>query len=124
MMWKRLFNARPPISFLSFLGALGVLGALGGAVRTAHAYDFVKDSLPNRWIQPLVPEDLPDLKYPSYFNDLDKAKMQLQTGRYRRALVTLASAKNADPIEVANPRGTGPSILGRTDPALGTPSAA
>src|SRR5688500_9742331 len=40
---------------------------------TARGHDFVKESAPQRWIEPLVPEDLPPLKYPSYFNDLDKA---------------------------------------------------
>jgi tetratricopeptide (TPR) repeat protein len=104
---------------LVFLGVLGALGVLGGAfASTARGYDFVKDSIPNRWIEPLVPEDLPDLKYPSYFNDVDKAKAQVQAGRYRKALVTLAKAKNADPVEAAILRATAQFVLGRTDQAL------
>src|SRR5207253_3670540 len=107
----------------AFLGALGVLGVLGGAVSSAYGYDFIKDSVPNRWIAPLVPEDLPDLKYPSYFNDVDKARAQVQAGRFRRALVTLSKAKNADPIEAAIVRATAQSTIGRTDQALATLAA-
>ena len=48
---------------------------------TSLAVDFKKEMAPRRWTERLVPEDLPPLEYPEYFNDLDKARMQSQTGR-------------------------------------------
>src|SRR4051812_27626764 len=106
------FCARTRLSVL-------ILVLLGVAAPSARAYDFVKDSLPNRWIQPLVPEDLPDLKYPAYYNDVDKARAQFMAGRYRRSLVTLANAKDADPPETALIKGGALATLGGTDARLG-----
>ena len=110
----------------SFHAVRVVIASLAVAALTpnrAAAYDFIKDSVPNRWIESLVPEDLPDLKYPSYFNDVDKARAQVQTGRYRRALVTLSKAKNADALEAAIVRATAQATLGRNDQALSTLAA-
>ena len=44
--------------------------------------------------------------------------MQVQTGRYRTALVTLAKAKDADPVEAALVKATALAALGRNDAAL------
>ncbi len=82
------------------------------------AIDFTKQTLPGKWIERLVPEDLPALKFPEYFNDLDKARAQMQAGRYRLALVTLAEAKDVDPVEAALVRATSLATLGRIDAAL------
>ena len=106
---------------LLFLGALGVFGGLIPA--PALAFDFVKDTVPNKWIEPLVPEDLPALEYPEYFNDFDKAKAQMQGGRYRLSLITLAKVKDADPVEVAIVKASSLSALGRNDEALAALSA-
>jgi tetratricopeptide (TPR) repeat protein len=80
--------------------------------------DLEKMGLPNRWIEPLMPEDLPKLEHPEYFEDFDKAKAQLASGRYKLALATLHSAKSVDPLEAALVRGSALSALGRTDEAL------
>ncbi|MEO6435711.1 MAG: tetratricopeptide repeat protein, partial [Tepidisphaeraceae bacterium] len=80
----------------------------------------MKESIPRKWVEPLVPEDLPELTYPSYFNDLDKAKLQIQRGRYKLALATLAKATDIDPIEAAMLNATALSVLGRTEQAVET----
>src|SRR5215213_7364383 len=79
----------------SLLCALCVLSGLWAS--SALALDWKKETIPEKWIEPLVPEDLEPLEHPSYFNDVDKARAQAFAGRYRLALVTLAKAKNADP---------------------------
>jgi tetratricopeptide (TPR) repeat protein len=84
----------------------------------AFAYDFVKRSVPGKWIEQIVPEDLPEPEYPSYFNDFDKAKQQAFTGRYRRALAILAKAKGADAVQVSLIRSTCLHSTGRDDEAL------
>src|SRR5436190_19197700 len=48
----------------------------------AWAQDLVKDSIPNKWIEQFVPEDLPALSFPSYYNDLDQAKALSFHGRF------------------------------------------
>jgi tetratricopeptide (TPR) repeat protein len=60
------------------------------------AVDFARDAVPGKWVQPLAPEDLPPLTYPDYFNDWDKAKLQVATGRYKLALQTLRNVHAAD----------------------------
>ncbi|HYO07374.1 MAG TPA: tetratricopeptide repeat protein [Tepidisphaeraceae bacterium] len=80
--------------------------------------DFARESVPQRWVDELVPEDLPRLKYPEYFNDLDKARLQVQSGRYRLALVTLAGTKDADPVEAGLLKASALSALGRTQQAM------
>lgn len=62
---------------------------------------LVRDSVPQKWINPLVPEDLSDLEYPGYFNDLDKARAQAFAGRYKLALQTLHKAKDLKPEQAA-----------------------
>ena len=105
---------------------LGVLCVLCGSFSSSSAvgYDFIRESAPQRWVDQLVPEDLPDLKYPSYFNDIDKARAQMFQGRYKLSLVTLRKAKEADPVEAALIKGAAQSALGRTDAAMTTLSDA
>ncbi|MGB7160399.1 MAG: hypothetical protein WBD40_20190, partial [Tepidisphaeraceae bacterium] len=79
--------------------------------------------MPRKWIEPLVPEALPKLNHPEYFEDLDKAKAQLAAGRYKLALATLYSAKGIDPVEAALVRGAALNALGRTDEAMSVLSA-
>src|SRR5688500_2362801 len=75
--------------------------AVVGLSGVGLAIDFKKEMAPRRWPERLVPEDLPPLTYPEFFNDVDKARAQLQGGRYRLSLVTLAKAKDADQVEAA-----------------------
>lgn len=70
--------------------AAGSAAALGEGIRTA-------DLVPLRWIVQAVPEALPKLKYPGYAEALDKAHMEIQSGRYRLALQTLQLADGVDP---------------------------
>src|ERR1700678_2999911 len=66
----------------------------------ATATDFVRDSIPGKWYEPLTPEDLPPLVYPKYFNELDKAHFQADSGRFKLALQPLRTA-TGDPQSIA-----------------------
>lgn len=104
-------NPRPPIVVVTATVLLA-------AVSFASAYDFVKESPPGRWIDPFVPEELPELTYPSYFTELDKARLQVQRGRYRTALATLAKAKLEDTADGGLLRATALAALGRSQQAM------
>ena len=62
----------------------------------ARADDFVRETVPQKWIEPFVPEDLPELKYPAYFNDLDKAKFAV-VHRPLQAVAADAARRYKDP---------------------------
>lgn len=98
------------------LGATLLVGLAG--TRAARADDFIEQAIPNKWVAPLVPEALDKLDYPSYFKDLDKARLEAFTGRYKLSLITLAKARGADPVEAALVRGTSLSAIGRKDAAI------
>lgn len=88
---------------------------------TSFGLDLVDDSVPMKWINPLLPEDLPDLKYPEYFNNFDKAQAQEFGGRYKRSLITLGRIKNLKPDQVADAtviKGRALAALGRWDQAI------
>ncbi len=85
---------------------------------TVVGFDFVKHSVPGKWIEQIVPEDLPEPAYPSYFNDLDKAKLQAFCGQYRRALATIWKIKGGDAEQVALVRGECLHATGRDDDAI------
>jgi tetratricopeptide (TPR) repeat protein len=98
-----------------------VVALLCAAPAGVFGNDLVRDSLPQRWIEPLLPEQLPELKYPAYFDDLDKAKAQSFAGRYKQSLHTLAKVKDVKPEQaplVALIRSKSLAALGRTDEAL------
>src|SRR3954470_2071817 len=57
----------------------------------AAAADFSRDAAPRKCSEPLVPEGLPALEHPNYYNSLDKAKADVFSGRYKLALQTLRS---------------------------------
>jgi tetratricopeptide (TPR) repeat protein len=122
---KAALICREPLRVLLGLAVPLLLGALAGGFfpSRALAIDFVKDSPPVKWVQKYLPEDLPDLNYPGYFNDFDKAKLQMQTGRYKLSLITLTRVKNADPVEVAIVKASSLSAIGRADDALAALSA-
>lgn len=85
----------------------------------ASADDFTRRSAPGRWIDALLPEDLPPLDHPSYANDLDKARVEAFRGRYKQSLYTLLKVDaNADPVEIALIRGTSLAATGKHEQAL------
>ncbi len=88
----------------------------------ALAIDFARQSIPGKWVRPLVPEDLPPLAVPSYFDDWDKAKLQATTGRYKLAIQTLRNIRGTDngvgAVPLAHARYQALSALGRTDEAM------
>jgi tetratricopeptide (TPR) repeat protein len=99
---------------------LSALGTTLGFLPAAHGDDFVRESIPGKWITPLVPEDLPKLDYPVYYKDLDKARLQSQTGRYKLSLITLAKVKDGNPLEVAMIKATAQAAIGQKEAAVKT----
>jgi predicted Zn-dependent protease len=93
-----------------------------GAVSTARAGIYDDETIPGKWLKPLVPERAEEPQYPDYDknSDFDKAWDQCWAGQYRRALVTLESVKRGKPIRIAMIRGECQLALGRYDDALGT----
>jgi Flp pilus assembly protein TadD len=89
-------------------------------VAAVQAQELKRHSIPDSWIEPLLPEALPPLKYPEYYNELDKARAQVKSGRYRLALATLHAAPQVDPAEAMLVRGQTLAALGRRDLALAT----
>ena len=95
--------------------------ALAAAPIASFGQDLAKESVPQKWIDAFLPEELPDLKYPPYFNDLDKARAQSFAGRYKLSLQTLARLKDvkADQVPlVALVRSKSLLALGRAEEAL------
>jgi tetratricopeptide (TPR) repeat protein len=88
----------------------------------ASAADFGPDTIPGKWIQPLVPESLAPLKSPVYFDTFDKAKEQVWTGRYKLALQTFGNVKLTDkgatPAGIAELKSQALRGLGRDEEAL------
>src|SRR5215211_1546760 len=95
--------------------------AIASTAPLAHAVDFVRETVPHKWLERFVPEDLPEQKYPAYFNDFDKARFQSFTGRYKLSLITLRKYKEPKPEELtqlALVRADSLSALGRWQHAL------
>ena len=82
-----------PLYLVGLVCTAGVL-AWGQSIRPA-------DLAPMRWVEQVTPEDLPKLKYPGFADPLDKAKMEMQAGRYKLALQTLYLAEGIDPAKHA-----------------------
>src|SRR5205814_6781522 len=78
-----------------------ILTAVFALAPAAIAQDLVEESVPNEWIQDYLPEKLPELKYPEYYNDLDKAREQVYRGRYKTALMTLRKLEKGDAAQIA-----------------------
>ncbi len=101
---------------------IGILASVVCIAPLAFAGDFSLDIAPGKWIKPLVPEQLPPLHYPSYFNAFDKAKEQVWGGRYKVALQTLRlvtpTDKGFDAILLADLKSTALIALGQTDQAM------
>jgi hypothetical protein len=77
----------------------------------------VRDSVPRRWIDAFLPEQMPKLDYPGYATPLDRARMESFAGRYKRSLMTLLTVPaDADPIEVALIRARSLAATGQNKP--------
>src|SRR3712207_2838801 len=83
---------RPP----RCLAPLVVAFALVPSARTAAAADhpIERETLPARLLDAVTPEELPELEYRAYFDDLDKAAAQSFAGRYKLSLLTLHKVKD------------------------------
>ena len=111
---------RPKALTLLLPTALALAGVSADPA-ASHGQDFVRDSVPQKWIEPLLPEQLPELEYPKYFDDFDKAKLQSFTGRYKLSLSTLRNIKDPKPEQkpqVAVIASRSLAALGRWDEAL------
>lgn len=100
-----------------------VAGPLALAILSAGPLVYGGDDLgdrtiPGKWFESVAPEKLPALKFPSYDNTLDKAKLEVVTGRFKLALSTIATLKSPDPAAVAPLRGNALAAIGRYDEAL------
>lgn len=100
-----------------------VIALLLSPATAALGQDLVKDSIPARWIQAYLPEELPDLEFPAYFNDLDKTQAQAFAGRYKLSLITLQKVAEGDPARIALIKGTAQSATGKKSKAIETLSA-
>src|SRR5882672_7535919 len=99
-----------------------VVAVLVGGVAVS-AQDLTRRAIPGKWIEPLLPEDLPPLELKEYIKSdtLEKARAEAFAGRYKVALITLGQAKgDADPVEVALVRAAALAPLGRKNDAIET----
>jgi tetratricopeptide (TPR) repeat protein len=106
---------------------LAVVIAGGVGVPAAMAVDFVHDSVPGRWTEALVPEDLPALVLPKYLTDYERARAQCEAGRYKLSLQTLRSMRDAgkaDPAAVAVVKARDLEAVGEGEAALAVVSDA
>src|SRR5436190_20390278 len=95
-----------------------VVTTLVVAALPARAQDLSGRTIPDKWIEPLLPEKLSKLDYPSYANPLDRARMEAFSGRYKLSLQTLRKVDaKADPVEVALVRATSLAATGQRDGA-------
>ncbi|MBC8105272.1 MAG: hypothetical protein H7Z14_01685 [Anaerolineae bacterium] len=95
-----------------------LIGSIVLLFSASASADFKSESLPRKWLNPLLPEDLPALKHPTYFKPLDKARLESFTGRYKRSLMTLWELKDADATEVALIKARSLAVIGRTPEAI------
>jgi cellulose synthase operon protein C len=103
---------------------MGILAGLliFSSLPAAHAGSYDDETIPGKWLKPLVPEQSKEPQYPDYDKNsaVEKASDQVWAGQYRRALVTLQAARKAKPIRVALLRGQCQLALGRYADALAT----
>jgi tetratricopeptide (TPR) repeat protein len=97
-------------------------GGLLVAVSVARGGSYDDQTIPGKWLKPLVPEQAEEPQYPDYDKNsgLDKAWDQCWAGQYRRALVTLEGVKKGKAIRIAMIRGECQLALGRYNDALTT----
>jgi tetratricopeptide (TPR) repeat protein len=115
--------SRPPrtLPASALFAALAVGAFAAPAARAQH--DFGRESIPMRWIEPLMIEDLPPVKFPAYYDDFDKARAHVHTGRFKLALASLVKVTDPKPeqfVQIALIKGKSQGALGRTEEALKT----
>lgn len=88
----------------------------------AGAQDLTRRAIPQKWVEPLLPEDLPKLSLPDYVSKdaLETARAQAFSGRYKIALISLRKVKSGDPAEIALVKASALAPLGRRDEAIKT----
>jgi cellulose synthase operon protein C len=86
-------------------------------VALAHADSLSSRTVPDKWIEPFLPEDEPEPFYPDYAqNDpVARAEIQINAGQYRRGLATLSKV---DPKKTVILRAKSLMALGRFDEAM------
>src|SRR5258707_10563346 len=97
-----------------------IIASVFALAPAAFAQDLIEESVANEWMQDFLPEKLPELKFPEYYNDLDKAREQVYRGRYKTALMTLQKMPKGDAGQIALIKASALSALGRRDEAIGT----
>lgn len=95
-----------------------MLLAAGMLAATARGTDLVRESIPNVWLDPYLPEKQPDPRFPAYFDALDKARAMVFAGQYKKALITLQNIDRGDPAEIAMVRSAALAAIGRRPEAL------
>ena len=85
---------------------------------SSFGIDLTRQTIPGKWIEPVLPEDLPELKYPSYAAPLDKARMQIFAGRYKLGLQTLRHVTDGDPVEIVTLKATALAEIGQKQQAI------
>src|SRR5438105_3842873 len=115
--WRICPNGVACIMRVSILSA-SIIAAIFAVNPAALAQDLVEESVPNEWIQDYLPEKLPELKFPEYYNDQDKAREQVYRGRYKSALISLQKISKGDAAQIALIRASALSALGRRDEAV------
>ncbi len=95
---------------------------LCGAAPAVFAGAYDDQTIPGKWIKPLLPEQGEQLSIPDYDQGSSLAQAQdlFWAGQYRRALVVLESVKSKRPEKVALLRGQCQLELGRFADALRT----
>jgi tetratricopeptide (TPR) repeat protein len=95
--------------------------AIPSLVQADQTDRLLDHTAPRKWMDAVMPEKLPDLQFPAYYNDLDKAKTEAFQGRYKQALIDLAKIKAdkpADLVTVALTQAAAEDALGRQELAL------
>src|ERR1700744_2241761 len=84
-------------------------------VAAARGQEIVRQTIPGKWLEPVLPEDAADLHYPQWAGELDKAKLEQFSGYYKKSLMTLMNLQGGDPIQIALIKGKSLDALGRKD---------
>jgi cellulose synthase operon protein C len=107
----------PPMRFV-----LIILMGTAAMANFARAGDFDDQFIPGKWINALLPENVAEPEYASYDKDsaLERARTQIWSGQYRRALATLDTIEHGHAARIAMMRGEAQLALGRFAEASAT----